>query len=350
MTRSAAPAGFRVLGMGPVSVLLAVRPALAALGLLLATGLTAIVSLAVGSGGIGPGDALVALFGGADGTARMLVQEIRLPRVAAALLAGAGLGLAGALIQALAHNRLATPEILGLNEGATLAVLVAVMVSGAGMLGPWWVAPLGAFMTAAALLFLAGDVGTRGYRVLIVGLAVGTVLRAVLELMLSQQSLQHASAVYAWSIGSLGGRDFSAVGPGAIALVLLLPLAVAAGRLLGLLRLSEDTAVTLGLRVRLFQAVTLLLAVALAGLGVGVGGPIGFVALVAPLLAGGLAGRAHLPLIGAALTGALLVVAADTLGRVAAPPAEIPAGVISSVLGGPILLWLVVRGGMSKGG
>lgn len=348
MSRLAAPKGFRVLYLGPLSLLCPLRPALAALGLVAATMLVSAFALVAGSGGVGLVDAVAALVGGATDTTRLLIWGIRMPRVVAALLAGASLGLAGALIQALARNRLATPEILGLNEGAALAMLVAVSVSSSGMLGPWWVAPLGAALTAVILLVLAGDVGTRGYRVLIVGLAVGSVLHAVVELVLSRQSIQHASAVYAWSIGSLGGRDFSAAGPVAMTLAVLLPVSLAAGRLLGLLRLSEDVAATLGLRVRLFQALCLLLAVALAGFGVGVGGPIGFVALVAPLLATGLAGRAHLPLLGAALAGALLVVSADTLGRVVASPAEIPAGVVTSVLGGPVLLWLVIRGGTAR--
>lgn len=311
--------------------------------------LAAVLALAAGPGGVSPADAVAALAGHGSATDRLLVLEIRLPRVASALLAGLTLGLAGCLIQTLAHNRLTTPEILGLHEGATLAVLIAVVVGPAATLGPWWLAPLGAGVVTLALLALAGGIGTRGYRVLIVGLAIAMALRAGNELLLSRQSLQHASAVYAWSIGGLGGRDFSAVIPGGLCIVVLLPLAVAAGRALALLRLSEDTAASLGLRVRATQLGALVLAVALAGLGVGIGGPIGFVALAAPILAAGLAGRAHLPLIGAAWMGALLVLAADTAGRLLTAPSEVPAGVVTSVLGGPFLLWLVIRGGAREG-
>lgn len=342
--KCSAPSGHAGLRGGRWSLIIARRPAFAASGLMLACALIATWSLAAGPGGIHTGDVLAVLAGRGTATARLLVLDIRLPRVAAALLAGGALGLSGCLIQCLTHNRLATPDILGLNEGATLAVLIAVAGSPAAMLGPWWVAPAGAAAVTVLLLLLAGDLGTRGYRLLLVGLAVAMALRAGNELLLSRQSLEHASAIYAWRIGGLGGRDFSAVTPAAIGMAAIIPAAIALGRALAVLRLTEDTAAGLGLRVRATQLGVLLVAVVLAGLGVGVGGPIGFVALAAPILAAGLAGRAHVPLLGSLFTGALLVVAADTAGRLLIAPTEIPAGVVTSVLGGPFLLWLVVRG------
>jgi len=334
--------GLQLLRCGRFSLLFARRSAWASLGLCGLLAAAVAVALMAGSTWLSPQQLLSVLRGqGAPGL-QLLVLEFRLPRILVGLLAGAALGLAGCLIQALTRNRLATPDLLGVADGATLGVFVTLISSTAGMFGPWWVGPLGALGAVVLLLIAAGNLGRRGQRLLIVGLALSSLLRAVTELALSRQELMHASALYAWSIGSLNGRSYAAAAPLAAGLLILLPLTLSSTRRLALLRFELEIASGLGLPLRTTQWQALLSAVLLAGLAVGVCGPIAFVALAAPFIAERLVGGGRIALLSAALVGALLVVFADTLGRILLAAAELPVGVICNLLGGPFLLWLLL--------
>ncbi|PHV11877.1 FecCD family ABC transporter permease [Chitinimonas sp. BJB300] len=327
--------------LGRVSFLFA-RRALLADGLLaMAVLLAMMFALQAGSTWISPRELLALVSGKGDGAVQLLVYEFRLPRAVVGLLAGAALGLAGCLLQALTRNRLATPDLLGLADGATLAMLLALIAGSTGMLGPWWVGPLGALAAVCLLLLLAGRMGTQGQRLLIVGLALGALLRAGLELAMSRQELLHASALYSWSLGSLNGRGYTAALPLAVGLVVLLPITLFSHRRLVLLRFESDLASSLGLSLRMCQWQALLTAVALAGLAIGLCGPIAFVALAAPLLAEKLSGGGRLALLGSALAGSMLVVLADTVARILVPDTDLPVGVVCKLLGGPCLLWLL---------
>ncbi|GLY90323.1 FecCD family ABC transporter permease [Actinoallomurus iriomotensis] len=257
-------------------------------------------------------------------------------------MVGAALGVSGCLTQTLAGNRLATPDLIGVNEGATAAVVASAAGSATGMVGDWWLGPLGAVAAAALVVLCAGGAGVAGYRLLVVGIGVSTFVGAVGDLVMSRQNDNTAGGVFLWAVGSLNGRDWSVAGPLLIALLFLLPLSLAAGHRLQLLRFDDDMAASLGVDLRRVRAAALVLAVALAGVAVGVGGPIAFVALAAPILAQRLAGPTRVPVTGSALTGAALITAADALGRVVAP-VELPVGVVTSVLGGPFLLWVLFR-------
>jgi iron complex transport system permease protein len=300
------------------------------------------VALSAGPTSLDAAQLYAALNGHGPEGLQLLVNELRLPRVVAGTLAGLALGSAGCLVQALTRNRLATPDILGVSDGATLGIFVGLIAGGSGLMGPWWWGPLGAFAALAALLLAAGRMDARGHAVLIVGIGVASLLRAITELALSRQELMHASALYTWSVGSLAGRGYAAAVPLAACLLLALPPALLLSRRLALLRLGTDMAATLGVPVRATQWQALLLAVLLAGMAVGVCGPIAFIALAAPYIAARLEGSQGIALPSAALAGALLVVAADTLGRLVLDGAELPAGVICNLLGGPFLLWLLL--------
>lgn len=300
------------------------------------------VALSAGPTSLGMAQLYAALGGHGPEGLQLLVNELRLPRVVAGALAGLALGSAGCLVQALTRNRLATPDILGVSDGAALGIFVGLIVGGSGLMGPWWWGPLGAFAALAALLLAAGRMDARGHAVLIVGIGVASLLRAITELALSRQELMHASALYTWSVGSLAGRGYAAALPLAACLLLAFPPAVLLSRRLALLRLGTDIASTLGVPVRATQWQALLLAVLLAGMAVGVCGPIAFIALAAPYIAARLEGGQGIALPSSALAGALLVVAADTLGRLVLDGAELPAGVICNLLGGPFLLWLLL--------
>lgn len=323
------------------SVLLPRRACLVGLGLGALACLAVVASLLVGSSGLGPGQAVGALLGHGSAGQRLLIQQIRLPRILAGLLAGAALGAAGLLTQTLARNRLATPDVLGVHDGATLAMLSATVGGSTGMLGAWWIGPLGAVGAGVLVVLVAGGLAAHGYQVLVCGLALSTMIGALTNLLMAHQDLNTAGGLFLWTMGDLNGRGYQVAAPVAVALAVLLPCALLGGRRLALLRLDPDLARTLGLGLVPTRLLVLGLAVALAGLAVAVGGPISFVAMAAPIIAGRLSGPTGTPLICSSLAGATLVVLADALGRVIAPT-EIPVGVVTSVLGGPFLLWVLL--------
>jgi iron complex transport system permease protein len=336
-----------VLRTGTLSWLFPRRTALVLLGLTAVTALVVVLASFAGSTGMSPGDTLAGLLGTGTRGQVLLVREFRLPRVLVGLMVGAALGVAGCLTQTLAGNRLATPDVIGVNEGASAAVVASVVGSGTAMVGDWWLGPLGAAGAAVLVVLAAGGTGTRGYRVLVVGIGVSTVIGAGSDLVMSRQNESTAGGVFLWSVGSLSGRDLSVGAPLLACLAVLIPLALTAGRRLDVMRFDDDMAASLGLNVPLMRGLTLALAVALAGVAVGIGGPIAFVALAAPVVAGRLCGPTRVPVIGSALTGAILIGAADALGRVVAP-VEIPVGVVTSVLGGPFLLWVLFSDGAKR--
>ncbi|MER5633300.1 FecCD family ABC transporter permease [Streptomyces nitrosporeus] len=341
-TPDVTPPDSTVLRTGTFSWLLPRRSALAAL--LVVPLIAVLVALAVmaSSTGMSLSETVSGLLGTGDPGTVMIVRDFRLPRIFVGLLVGAGLGIAGCLTQTLAGNRLATPDLVGVNDGATAAVVAAAAGSTTGMVGDWWLGPIGAVVAAAIVVLCAGGAGTAGYRILVAGIGVSTFIGAVGDLIMSRENDNTAGGVFLWAIGSLNGRDWGVGTPLALVLLVLVPFALAVGHRLQLLRFDDDVAASLGVDLRRLRAGALVLAVALAGTAVGVGGPIAFVALAAPILAQRLAGPTRVPVIGSALTGAALIAAADALGRVAAP-VELPVGVVTSVLGGPFLLWVLLR-------
>ncbi|GCD42410.1 Fe(3+)-hydroxamate ABC transporter permease FhuB [Streptomyces paromomycinus] len=336
------PADTFVLRRGPLSFLVARRATLAGLLLAVLLLLAVVLSAYAGQSDMGVTRTFQAIFGQGDRFDVLLVQKFRLGRIVAGLAAGAALGLAGCLTQTLARNRLATPELLGVNDGATAAVLLSVTLSATGTFGAWWAGPLGALVAAVVVTVVSGGLGQRGYRVLVVGLAMSALASAATQVALSRRSLNSASSLYVWTSGSLNGRSYAVAVPVLIGLAVLVPLSLAVARHLGVLRFDDATASSLGAAPGRTRAVCLLLAVALAGLAVGICGPVGFVALASPVIASRLAGPLRVPLVGTMLTGALLVVAADTVGRIVFAGTEVPVGVVTTVLGGPFLLWVLL--------
>lgn len=280
-----------------------------------------------------------------DGDMALLIGHVRLPRLLAGVVVGAALGTSGLLLQTLARNRLASPDVMGLNDGAMLALAAGLLLSSTGSIGPWWHALLGVLLTVCVVVFAAGGVGTQGYRVLVVGLGMGSLIKAAFDLSLSTLPIMHASSLYALSVGSLGGRGLSLVLTAAVAIAAPLATAVVLSRPLALLALHDDCIRSLGVRLPGLRMVVLLLAATLAGVAVSLAGPVGFVALAAPILATRAQGDARPPVLLSALTGAVMVIGADVLGRVLAPPSEVPAGVVTGLLGGPFLLWMLLRRG-----
>lgn len=329
------------LRLGRYSLLLPRQASFAALGLSLALLLGCAINLASGAADLGPLAAMAALFGLGDPMNVFLVRELRLERLLAGLFTGSAFGIAGCLLQTLANNRLATPGVIGIDDGAT-AFAVASIVAVPTSLAPSALALVGA-ITAAALALGLGGGGARGYRFIVVGIGVGAVFGALTNLMLARTDLDSANQAYPWTVGSLNARPWPAVQTLGIALLLALPMAKSLGRGLSTLRLNSAVARGLGVRLAWVRGLTLALTVVLTALAVAVVGPVGLIALAAPEMARFLAGSSGVPILNAALTGALLMIIADWAGRSVLAPLEIPVGVVTALVGGPYLLWILIR-------
>lgn len=338
----AAPPGTFRLAAGGLSVLVPRRPLLA--GAALAAVLTAVVAvcLSVGEIAVAPPDALrAAVLGTGSPRDLLVVEELRMPRVEAGIAVGAALGAAGCLMQTLSGNRLATPDTVGLNNGASAFAVAGIVAAPASLL-PSATALTGAATAAVLTLALSGGAGQRGYRFLVVGLGVGAVFGAVANLILSRAEIDAANAAFAWTVGTLNARSQTAVTALQVGLLVCLPLAVVLGRRLNALRFSDAVATALGERVRPLRAAVLLTSVVCAGLAVAVAGPLGMIALAAPEAARRLTGPGPVPVLASALAGAVLTLSADLVGRTVLAPLEIPAGLVTAVVGGPYLLWLLL--------
>ncbi|WP_353713356.1 iron chelate uptake ABC transporter family permease subunit [Arthrobacter sp. K5] len=304
-------------------------------------------SLAVGARGLSLETVWQALsqFNPADGD--HAVVHARIPRTVLGLLAGAALGLAGAAMQGVARNPLADPGIIGVNAGAALAVVTGIHVFGVSSLtGYIWFAFIGA-AAAAVVVYLIASMGRDGatpVKLALAGAALSAGLFSLMNVILvsSQDTLDRFRF---WQVGGIAGRDWSVVLPGLPFLIVGALIVLLAGRVLNSLALGDDVARGLGQNVGLARAVTALGIVLLCGSATALAGPIGFVGLVVPHAVRSLTGpdyRWILPF-SAVLAPALLLVS-DVVGRVILLPGEVPAGIMTALIGAPVFVWLVRRG------
>lgn len=340
------PIGFWRFGWrspsGEKSVLLDQRAVIVNAGLMCCLLIVCVIYLSLGSVPVAPLKVLQALLGNADNMTTFVVQKLRLPRLAAACATGAAFALAGILMQTLARNRLATPGIIGIDNGATAFAVASVVGMGVSIAPP--AMALAGATTAAVLTFgLSAGSGTQGYRFIIAGIGVGAVFGAVTQLMLARVAIDTANAAYPWTVGSLNARPAGAVQLLGVGLALGLAAALALARSLTLLRFKDATARGLGVNVRRRRLEVLLLSVALTGLAVAVAGPVGMVGLIGPEIARSLSSSRSVPIMAATLAGALVMLLADLAGRTLLAPIELPVGIVTSVVGGPWLLWILMR-------
>ena len=282
---------------------------------------------------------------GETGPAFTFVLDQRLPRVLAALVAGAALALAGATVQAVCRNPLAEPGILGITSGAGVgAVTVLTVFPFVGVWAMTGAAGLGALVSFALVYGLAWRGGLDSDRLVLVGVGVSAGLTALTTLIIVVTDPWNTGKALTWLSGSTYGRTIDQVLPVLVALVVLAPLVAQSRRRLDLLALDEDTPRVLGLdlgpsRLLLLGAAAVLTATAVSAVGV-----VGFVGLVAPHTARGLVGARHHRLLPVAtLIGAVLVSVADTVGRTVIAPAQIPAGLVTAMIGTPYFVYLLWR-------
>jgi iron complex transport system permease protein len=296
--------------------------------------------MTLGSYPIGLPGVVSALFGSGDPGAVYIVQELRLPRALAGLLAGLAFGMAGAILQTVTRNPLASPDIVGVNAGAA-ALVVAGITFGFG--SATWLGVIGGLGAGLLVYFLSWSRGTTGYRFILVGVGVASMCMAITDFLMTKAQLFEAQRAMGWLVGSLNDRDWSQVVPLAVTLAVLTPVALFLGPWLRQLQLGNDVALGLGTPVGLAHLALLLTAVGLATFATSAAGPVLFLALVAPQIAQRLAGMASPPLIASGLTGATVILAADVLSRQVLPSAQLPVGVVTGALGAPVLLWLLTR-------
>ncbi|MFD9047113.1 iron ABC transporter permease [Streptomyces zaomyceticus] len=282
---------------------------------------------------------------GRAGQTTAFVLDTRVPRVFAALFAGAALALAGTLVQAVTRNPLAEPGILGVSGGAALGAVL--LVTTVPMVGSWGVAG-GAFAGAAASSVLVFGLAARGgfqqNRLVLVGFGVATGASALISLLIILTDPFNATKALTWLSGSTYGRTPTDILPLAVVLVVGLVVAVARRTELDLVSLDEDTPRLLGLNLGRGRLGFLVLSVLLSATAVAAAGTIGFVGLVAPHAARALVGRQHARVVPVAvLIGAVLVCTADLVGRTVIAPAQLGAGIMTAVIGTPYFLYLLVR-------
>lgn len=335
------------LRRGPVSTRIHLRAVQATVLLVLAAAAVAWWNMISGSAALGAADVLAALTGQADeGTARV-VLDWRAPRVVFTLLGGAALAVAGAVFQSQTRNPLGSPDIIGFSTGAYTGVLIGAAL---GITGLWSVpaaAVAGGLATGAAVYLLAirrsiGGTGVSGLRLIIVGIGISIFLGSLNTYLVTVLDLETALSVANWGAGSVNDIAWSHTLPLLLVIVIAGPVLLANARDMTLIEMGDDAASALGIaveRVRLIQFVAAVLLVAVVTAGAG---PIAFIALVAPQLALRLTGAGSVQIIPAAAMGALLLTAADAVARSPLMPASLPVGVVTLILGGAYLVWLLI--------
>ncbi|MET8978441.1 iron ABC transporter permease [Streptomyces sp. NPDC004539] len=301
------------------------------------------VSLTTGTMPIPAGTALRALVGLGDSGDVLVVQEFRAPRTFAAIVAGAGLGAAGCVLQRLFRNPLASPDVMGVTGGASLGAVSLLATGAAQTLIP--LGALGGGLLAALLLgvFNWGS-GLAVTRLVLTGLAVQAALAAAVNLMIVRFPAELAGSALQWTTGSVYGRTWTEVWGGASAMTAALAVALVMNRRLAVLDLGDDSAGALGLNTSRARLQLLLLAVVLASLAAALAGPVTFVALAVPHIVRFLTGPpTAVTLALAALTGAVLLLASDLVVQHLLPVEGLPVGAVTATLGAPWLLVLMLR-------
>ncbi|MDT7839054.1 FecCD family ABC transporter permease [Aquabacterium sp. OR-4] len=319
-----------------------------ALALAAVIALLAAASLLVGAKPVPWADVLQALRAfDAGNPDHLLVVHLRLPRLLTGLLVGAALGAAGLLIQAVTRNVLADPGILGVNAGASLAVVAALALFGPLALAEQMlVAMLGALLAGGVVLALSGGQGARSSpsRVVLAGVAVSAVCLSFSQLIMLNSADQVFDHYRSWVVGALEGRDLPLLLATLPFVAMGLALAVWVAGQLDALSLGQDLGMALGVNRPRVLGLSLLAIVVLAGAATAAVGPIAFLGLVAPHLARAVVGPNHRRLLRwSMLLGMLTLLLADVAGRVIAPPADLGAGLMVALIGGPFFIVLARR-------
>lgn len=316
------------------------------LGILLAA--LAATALMIGNTFYTPGEVIRVVLGESVPGASFTVGELRLPRTALAILAGAAFGIGGVSFQTLLRNPLAAPDIIGITQGASAAAVVGIVVLGLSGPSVSALAVVGALITALAIYLLSNKGGFAGTRLILIGIGIAAMLQSVVSYVLSRAAQWDIQTAMRWIAGSLNNASWGDVLPLAVASLVILPLLFLQARSLGMLQLGDDSASGLGIHVTITRVLFIVGAVTLLAFATAGTGPIAFVAFMAGPIAARITGPGANLLLPSALVGAVLVLAGDLLGQFAFG-ARYPVGVITGVLGAPYLIYLLIRTNRSGG-
>ncbi|MET7360094.1 iron chelate uptake ABC transporter family permease subunit [Streptomyces sp. NPDC005562] len=327
---------------GGLSVRLDVRTAVVVALLAAAALVAGVVLIGTGDFDIPAADVVRTLLGDGDAGQEFIINELRLPRVLVGLLVGAALGLGGALFQSIARNPLGSPDVLGLGQGATAGALTMIVLFQGSAVQVAGGALVGGLGTGLAIYLLAWRQGVHGYRFVLVGIGVSAFLAAVNGYLLTKADFVDAARSVVWMTGSLNGRDWDQVWPLLVLCAVLVPLVLVYGRPLRMLEMGDDVASALGVPVERTRFVLLTASVLLVAAATAAAGPVSFVALTAPQLARRLTRSPGPNLMPSMCMGAALLIVADWASQRAFGADQLPVGVVTGVLGGVYLLWLLI--------
>ncbi|WP_330177549.1 iron chelate uptake ABC transporter family permease subunit [Streptomyces sp. NBC_01498] len=311
------------------------------------------VSIGVGDFPIALPQVIATLAGQGEQVDEFVIMDLRMPRALAGLVVGVALGVSGAITQSVARNPLASPDILGITQGAGVVAVFLITVSGGAAtvvvdsVGQSAAALAGGLVTGLLVYFLAWRRGIDGLRLILIGISVSAMMQALTTWLLISADIRDVARAQVWLIGSLDGRSWDQVTVALWSTLVLLVVVVGAAFQFKPMHLGDDIAAGLGVRHGRIRAVLLLCAVLLAAVAVSAAGPVPFVALVAPQVAMRLARCPTPPMAASGLVGALLLIGADLVAR-AALPISLPVGVVTAAVGGPFLVYLLVRANLRQ--
>ena len=322
------------------------RRALATATAVLALLVAVLLSLAVGARTIAPSAVLDALLHGGHSDAAEVIRRLRVPRTLIGLMVGAALALAGTVLQGITRNPIADPGILGISQGASVGVVLAIAYAGIHTLtGYVWFAFTGAAVASVAVYAIAsrGRGGATPVKLALGGAAINALLVSVTMAVLTTKASALDEFRF-WQVGSISGREAEVAQQIWPFLLVGTVLVLSVARGLDALALGEDVAKGLGQKVATVRIVGGVGATVLTGVGVAAAGPIAFIGLAVPHIARAIVGSDHrwvLPM--AALIGPVMLLVSDVIGRIVFPPSEVPAGVMTALIGVPFLVALVRR-------
>lgn len=326
------------------------RPWLVLVTLLLAGAgfLVFCLSISVGDFPIGLSRVIATLLGRGEQVDEFVVMDLRMPRALAGLVVGVALGVSGAITQSVARNPLASPDVLGITGGASMVAVFLVTVSGGtaaavvSSVGLSAAALAGGLGAGLLVYFLAWRRGIDGFRLILIGLSVSAMTEAVTTWLLVSADIRDVARAQAWLVGSLDNRSWDEVRVALWCSLALMAVVACVAFQFKPMHLGDEVAAGLGVRYTRVRAVLLLCAVLLAAVAVSAAGPVPFVALVAPQVAMRLARCPTPPMVASGLTGALLLMGSDLVAR-SVLPIGLPVGVVTAAIGGPFLVYLLVR-------
>lgn len=309
------------------------------------------MSLSIGDSFVSPLHVFSILFGQGESFETLVVQQFRMPRIIVGLFSGMGLAVAGAILQGIVRNPLASPDVIGISAGAGAAVVgfLAIFSDANDSLtvSIQWMpvaAFVGALLTALLVYFLSWKEGVSATRLVMIGIGLSALMQAISTLLMIMGPLYQASKANIWITGSVSSASWQQVKLIVPVFIVLMVVTLLVTRHLNLMQFGDDIATSLGKQVQRSRMALLFLCTALVGCSVAFAGTIGFIGLMAPHIARKLVGSSFGFLIPvSACIGGILVVLADTIGRSAFGPIQVPAGVFTAAIGAPYFIYLLIK-------